>query len=387
MAGKKQSAYFDKLGIYGWGDIEPVILSAIVADKSILLVGDHGANKTESCEAISKAILGDNVTFRHYEVPHINFDDLLGYPQPKRLASGKLEFIETPISIWGAQAALFDEINKVNPFVQGKLHELIRTKKIMGLETSLEICFSAVNPPVKYQASFLDVPLASRFCCVQVPSFSDFDDTVKTQILNKAESNGYPKLQRIIVQAKKRFLADKTTETDPVILKIVHDLKTANIHISGRQARDLKRMFTACKVLSTVSSDIVCGTDTLSAITMSVIPEANGICRSNVEPQQVYGIIHTVLQGFKFKDPIVVADGVKDLSKLDLKGLDLLDWMASLKKAIQEENSIGALKTTVIELNKKKIDTEIKRKILASVGRIIVLKEFGDQSSSDILFG
>jgi hypothetical protein len=29
-----------------------------------------------------------------------------------------------------------------------KLHEIIRTKKIMGLETELQICFSAVNPPV-----------------------------------------------------------------------------------------------------------------------------------------------------------------------------------------------------------------------------------------------
>ena len=386
MIGKKQSTYFDKLGIFGWGDIEPVILSAIVADKSLLVIGDHGANKTEACEVISKAVLGDKAIFRHYEVPHLNFDDLLGYPNPKRLASGKLEFIKTPISIWGAQAALFDEINKVNPFVQGKLHELIRTRRIMGLDTQLKICFSAVNPPVKYQTSFMDIPLASRFYCVQVPSFSDFDDTVKTQILNKTESDGYPKLQRIIVQAKKRLVTDKGTETDPVILKISQDLKTADIHISGRQARDLKRMFTACKALSAVS-DIVCDTDTLSAITMSIIPEVNGICRSNTEPQQVYGIIHTVLSGFKFQDPIVMADSVKDLAKLDLKGLDLLDWMASLKKAIQEESSLGALKTAVIELNKKKIDVEIKRKILTSVGQIIVMKEFGDKSSSDILFG
>ena len=101
----KHSNCFNDLGIFGWGDIEPVILSAIIADKSILLIGDHGSNKTEACEVISKAILGSNIEFRHYEVPHLNFDDLIGYTNPKKLATGKLEFIETPISIWGARSA------------------------------------------------------------------------------------------------------------------------------------------------------------------------------------------------------------------------------------------------------------------------------------------
>ena len=385
MAVKKQSTYFDNLGIYGWGDIEPVILSAIVAAKSVLLIGGHGANKTEACEVISKAILGDRAVFRNYEVPHLNFDDLIGYTNPKKLATGKLEFIETPISIWGASAALFDEINKVNPFVQGKLHEVIRTRKIMGLETALEICFSAVNPPVQYQTSFMDLPLTSRFCCVQVPSFNDFDDKVKNQILNKGESNGHQKLRKVISQAKKRFARDNSPEIDPVIIKIIKDLKVANVNFSGRQARDLKRMFVACKALNTVS-EIAFNTDTLCAITMSNIPEVNGICRSSAEPQQTYGIIHTVLQGFKFNDPMIVTDSIEDLTKVDLKKLDLLDWMATLKKAINEEHNVGALKTAVIELEKKKIDPTIKQKILNSVGRIMVLKERGDKCITEILF-
>ncbi|MBW1865917.1 MAG: hypothetical protein JRI64_09875, partial [Deltaproteobacteria bacterium] len=319
----KQSIYFHELGIFGWGEIEPVILSAIIADKSILFIGDHGANKTEACEVISRAILGDSIKFRHYEVPHLNFDDLLGYTNPKKLASGKLEFIETPISIWGAQAALFDEINKVNPFIQGKLHEIIRTKKIMGLETDLQICFSAVNPPVKYQTSFMDLPLASRFCMVPVPSFTDFDNRTQNQILNKGQTNGCLKLRRVVRRAKKHIKEIDSVEIDPIIMKIMKDLKTAKVNFSGRQARDLKGMFVACKTLSGVSN-IAFDANTLTAITMSNIPEVNGICRSEAEPQQVYGIIHTVLQGFKFNDPMVLADGIEDLTKMDLKGLDLL---------------------------------------------------------------
>ena len=380
----KQSIYFDNLGIFGWGDIEPVILSAIVANKSILLIGDHGSNKTEACKVIAKAILGD-IEFRHYEVPHLNFDDFLGYTNPKTLAKGKLEFIETPISIWGAQAALFDEINKVNPFMQGKLHEVVRTGKIMGLKTDLKICFSAVNPPVKYQTSFMDLPLASRFCMVQVPSFSDFSNKIQQQILDKGVVNGYPKLRRVMQQATNRFAKMDSDEINPVIMKIMKDLKVAKVNFSGRQARDLKRMFVACKSLSTVS-EISFSTDTLTAITMSNIPEVNGICRSDVESQQVYGIIHTVLQGFKFSDPMVIADSIEDLSKLDLKGLDLLDWMASLKNAIRKENNIEALEKAVVELNKKPIDNRTKEKILTSVGRIIVLRESSDKCVTEVMF-
>jgi hypothetical protein len=381
----KQSMYFHKLGIFGWGEIEPVILSAIIADKSILFIGDHGANKTEACEVISRAILGDSIKFRHYEVPHLNFDDLLGYTNPKKLASGKLEFVETPISIWGAQAALFDEINKVNPFVQGKLHEIIRTKKIMGLETELQICFSAVNPPVKYQTSFMDLPLASRFCMVQVPSFTEFEDKIQSQILNKGKTNGCIKLRRVMGRAKKHINEIDSVEINPIVMKIMKDLKTAKVNFSGRQARDLKRMFVACKTLSGVSS-ITFDTDTLTAITMSNIPEVNSVCRSDAEPQQVYGIIHTVLQGFKFNDPMVLADGIEDLAKMDLKGLDLLDWMASLRTAISGENNMKALEKAVIELDKKQIDIRIKDKILSSVTKIMVLKDSADKCVTQIMF-
>jgi hypothetical protein len=133
-------------------------------------------------------------------------------------------------------------------------------------------------------------------------------------------------------------------------------------------------------------SNIAFDADTLTAITMSNIPEVNGICRSEAEPQQVYGIIHTVLQGFKFNDPMVLADGIEDLTKMDLKGLDLLDWMASLKKAIRGEDDVAALEKAVIGLDKKQIDPKIKGKILSSVGKIIVVKEGADKCVTEIMF-
>ena len=382
---QKQSIFFRDLGIYGWSEIEPIILSAIVADKSVLLIGDHGCNKTESCEVISKAILGQKSEFRHYEVPHLNFDDLLGYTDPKSLSKGELKFIPTPISIWGAKAALFDEINKVNPFVQGKLHEVIRTKKIMGLQTDLKICLSAINPPVKYQVAFMDIPLASRFCCVQVPSYSDFNDTIKGEILNKGKANGCSRLKAAMSQAKRQLVKIDHTDIDPVILKLIKDLKAAKVSFSGRQARDLKHMFAACKALNSVC-EIEFDTDTLAAITVSLVPEANNICRTDVEPQQVYGIAHTTLQGFQFNDPLMVAGGLADISGMDIEGLDLLDWMASLREAVKGDSNVADLENAVVELNGKEMDDTVKGKILSSVGKIIVQKESSDRYLTEILF-
>jgi len=106
----------------------------------------------------------------------------------------------------------------------------------------------------------------------------------------------------------------------------------------------------------------------------------------SISPQQVYGIIHTVLQGFKFNDPMVLADGIEDLAKMDLKGLDLLDWMASLKKAISGENNMKALENAVVELDKKQIDQKIKGKILSSVTKIMVLKDNTDKCVTEIMF-
>ena len=83
---------------------------------------------------------------------------------------------------------------------------------------------------------------------------------------------------------------------------------------------------------------------------------------------------------------MIVTDSIEDLTKVDLKKLDLLDWMATLKKAINEEHNVGTLKAAVIELDKKKIDPVIKNKIITSVGKIMALKEKGDKSITEILF-
>jgi len=60
----------DRIGIYGWEEIEPLILSAILSDLSLLLIGDIGSNKTEGSRLISKCF--KNVPSSHSCIDFIN---------------------------------------------------------------------------------------------------------------------------------------------------------------------------------------------------------------------------------------------------------------------------------------------------------------------------
>ena len=92
---KRGYMYLENEGIIGWEGIEPALLAAIATNKSVLFVGDHGINKTEGAAIIAKLVLGPGTHFQKYDVPLVNQDDLLGFPNPKALQDGRMEFIPT----------------------------------------------------------------------------------------------------------------------------------------------------------------------------------------------------------------------------------------------------------------------------------------------------
>ena len=283
---------FDELGIYGWDSVEPVVLAAIVADLPVLLIGDIGTNKTEGAKTIAQAVLGPASTFRHYEVPTLNFDDLVGFLNPKGLAKGVLEFVPTPLSIWKAKAALFDELNRANPFIQSKLHELIRTRHIMGLPTSLKLIFAAVNPPQTYQAGYMDLALASRFVAVQVPNLKGMKDTHLDRILGK---NGTPKkatLKAMLAEAKRAVARPKDRgNAQNLAKKVARDLAQTEIVFNPRQLSMMVRLLVGGLALRSVTSNPkFSDPDANTAYVEAVIPEIHGIVRSKVNREMVHGV-------------------------------------------------------------------------------------------------
>jgi MoxR-like ATPase len=105
---RKSRPYLPALGIYGFGEIEPVILAALVTGDPLLLIGASGTGKTYLLNSLSEAL---NLQHRHYNASLISFDDLVGFPYPGPEGTG-VRFLETPATVWGAESVLIDEISR-----------------------------------------------------------------------------------------------------------------------------------------------------------------------------------------------------------------------------------------------------------------------------------
>jgi MoxR-like ATPase len=69
------------LGVHGFRRVEPVILSALVTEDPLLLIGRSGTGKTYLLNTLSEAL---GLEHRHYNASLISFDDLVGFPYPEK---------------------------------------------------------------------------------------------------------------------------------------------------------------------------------------------------------------------------------------------------------------------------------------------------------------
>ena len=370
---------FDHIEIHGWDDIEPLILSAILSNLSVLFIGDIGSNKTEGSKVIAKALLGADTQFRNYEVPTLNFDDLIGFVNPKNLANGTLEFVPTPLSIWNADAVLFDEINRANPFIQSKLHELIRSRTLMGLPTQLKMVFSAVNPPERYQSGYMDIALASRFVCVQVPNITSMKDT---QINNILSNNGHRSTSydlKVMIQKARRcqFSHEEITRVNQMCKKIIMELSGQEIIFNARQLKMMTNMIKAGLALKHASGmEQFSEPDTITNYVASVIPEINSIVRSNANQGMIQGTIRSIVSGYTLGDPVTIAADIQELCEVSIT--DSLAWVSAMKQMADMEEDVDALKQAINKIKtlsgKEVIEEELAFNLVQYIAVQIVSK-------------
>jgi len=370
---------FDHIGIHGWNEIEPLVLSAVLSDLSILFIGDIGSNKTEGSRAIAKALLRPSIEFRNYEVPTLNFDDLIGFVNPKNLAKGTLEFVPTPLSIWNADAVLFDEINRANPFIQSKLHELIRTRTLMGLPTNLKMVFSAVNPPERYQSGYMDIALASRFVCVQVPNITVMKEHHINSILS---ANGQkPKIYDLKAIMKKALGAQFTAKDDNRVCqmcrKIMQEVSDKEILFNARQLKMMKKLIKAGLALRYASGlDMFSEPDAVTSYVASVIPEVHGVVRSKAHRGMILGAIRSIVSGFTLGDPVTLAQNIEELCDVEIT--DTLAWITAMMQMAKAEEDVGALKKAMSNVKalavKEVLEKELAQKLARHLATNITLK-------------
>ena len=178
-----------QLGVVGLDSLEPVILAALATETPLLLVGAHGTAKSLLLSRLCEAL---HLQWRHYNASLVNYDDLIGYPLPN--ANGTLTFVQTPASVWNAQAVFIDEISRARPDMLNRLFPIIHEKKVQGMElTQLRFRWAAMNPPAdtneisadSYLGSEpLDPALADRFgFVIEIPSWSALSDADQSAVI------------------------------------------------------------------------------------------------------------------------------------------------------------------------------------------------------------
>ncbi len=176
-----------RLGLFGLDRLEPIILAALATEEPLLLIGAHGTGKSLLLTRVAEAL---GLEFRHYNASLLNFDDLVGFPLPGK--GGSLEYVQTPASIWGAGAVIFDEISRCRPDIQNKLFPIVHERRAQGiLLEDLRHRWAAMNPPMGdddddgYLGSEpLDAALADRFSyVVEMPAWEQFSESDQLAVI------------------------------------------------------------------------------------------------------------------------------------------------------------------------------------------------------------
>ncbi|MFY7952999.1 MAG: AAA family ATPase, partial [Armatimonadaceae bacterium] len=178
--------YLESIGVYGFSESAIVVLAALVTEDPLLLIGECGTGKTFLLNSLSEAL---GLEHRHYNASLIQFDDLVGFPYPSE-DRRKVEYLETPATIWAAQSVLVDEISRCKPEHQNRLFSLVHERKVQGLALdNLVYRWAAMNPAgldsdTGYSGSEpLDPALADRFALlVEAPDWSGLDAPSRRRI-------------------------------------------------------------------------------------------------------------------------------------------------------------------------------------------------------------
>jgi len=156
-----------KLGIYGWKEEdENLLLASLLTGDPLLMIGTHGTAKTGLACKAAEAL---GWRFISYDASKCLFEDVLGYPNVKKLQEGVVEYIGSAVTIFDKEFVLIDELNRALPEMQSKWLEVIRSRRIMGFSTSVKWVWAAMNPASYSGTQSLDEALAGRFALFVYP--------------------------------------------------------------------------------------------------------------------------------------------------------------------------------------------------------------------------
>ena len=287
-----QRGILRQLGIIGFDAVEPVVLAALALETPLLLIGPHGTAKSMLLSRLAQAL---GLQWRHYNASLVNYDDLIGYPLPGE--DGTLRFVQTPASVWDAEAVFVDELSRARPDMLNRLFPIIHERVVQGMPLpKLRYRWAAMNPPATDdatggEASYLgseplDPALADRFGFVlEVPAWDSMTDSDQQSIITSDDTQPDASACRAVGEAisatrqeMELVLEYAGSAIAEAVRHVVQHAAELGLALSGRRAAMLYRNIAsvhAARMVRTPSADIV--DSSWLAVSASVPQRAQGI--------------------------------------------------------------------------------------------------------------
>lgn len=258
----RAAGHLTRLGAYGFGKHETVLLAALVTEDPILLIGRSGTGKTFLLNTLSEAL---GLEHRHYNASLVSFDDLVGFPYPDDEKS-EIRFLETPATIWSAESVLVDEISRCKPEHQNRFFSLVHERRVQGIPLpKLRYRWAAMNPASVDQGSGgdylgsepLDAALADRFAIVlEVGDWSSLSRADRHRVADPSTEGAIADdggaLARKIATWRSEFLETLPECPKPIVeyaCAATSALVEAGVRISPRRSRLLARTLLAARIV------------------------------------------------------------------------------------------------------------------------------------------
>lgn len=221
----------EQLGIYGIPEsTENSILASLTLGDPALLIGAPGTCKSDCAQMIGSALRERTkkkypddaskwLSFQIYDASKLEYEDLLGIPNPTAMSQGRMEFIRTPTTIWGKTLVCYDEFNRTNPDRQSNLLEHIRSRRMQGIPTGTKFILAAMNPYGDTGTEELSDALVDRFLFyLEFPEFSDFHDNTKDAVIEKIGQSDCVALKHYWKNADRSLdVNDELVEGRPIV--------------------------------------------------------------------------------------------------------------------------------------------------------------------------
>ncbi len=259
-----RTRFLRQLGVYGYDQVEPIILAALISEDPLLLLGRHGTGKTFLLNSLSEALALEH---RHYNASLVSFDDLVGFPYPTPDGQS-IRFIETPATVWKAESVLVDELSRCKPEHQNRFFSLVHERRIQGLKLErLRFRWAAMNPAGEENgytgAEPLDAALADRFAfLISVADWSDLNTEEKAAVADPRGDGVVSKdggqLRSFLEERAARFAGLLKAPPAHVLAyaaTVSTTLGRAGLRLSPRRTRQLARNLLAATCVSNLPQE------------------------------------------------------------------------------------------------------------------------------------